>query len=100
MRPCFGRRRAAPKSARLTASVAGPVDEISVRSAPGAGAAERLGRQVASGVERGPGGASFGMRARGIAVWDVAKDLADFGEQRRRTGVVEGDAASPRCGQA
>jgi hypothetical protein len=46
------------------------------------------------------GGAPFAVRARGIAVWDVAKNLADFGKQRRRAGVVEVDAASRGCDQA
>src|SRR5258708_12646915 len=66
----------------------------------GAVGAQRLRRQVTSGVERGACGAPFGVRTRWIAVGEVAKSFADFGEQRRRTGVVEGDAASRGFGPA
>jgi hypothetical protein len=38
------------------------------------------------------------VRAGWISVWELAQRFTNFGEQRRRTGVVEIDAASRGLG--
>jgi hypothetical protein len=55
--------------------------------------------EVTRSVESATGGAPFGVRARWVSVWELAQRFANFGEQRRRTGVVEIDAASRGLGQ-
>src|SRR5258708_901214 len=66
----------------------------------GAGGAPRPRRPVTSGGERGACGAPLRRPGPSVAAGEVAKSFADFGEQRRRTGVVEVDAASRGFGPA
>src|SRR5450759_1299762 len=54
---------------------------------------QRLGGRITRMVEHGSSGASLDVRARWIAVRDIAKGFANLREHRRRSGVVEIDAA-------
>ncbi len=55
----------------------------------GPASAERLGRKVASAIERRAGGPALGVGAGWVAAREVAKGGGDFGEDGRAAGVVD-----------
>ena len=62
----------------------------------------RVGGQVTRAVEGGSGGPSLRMRARRVSRGQSAQSVGNFGEDRRRPGVVQVDArrANRGCGLA
>jgi hypothetical protein len=80
------------------------VDRLGARAGEGdlgAVRAQRTRGEIASAIQRGPGGPAFGLRARRISLREVAERRRDLWKDGRGTRVVQEDAAISRgCGPA